>query len=620
MGDRASTQELFAKLFAETKMEFAQVFAEGWTEEQKKEALKLIVLHCQVHILQNATTHVLAELVEFEKLEGINEGKEPLVMEILKLATSLISERSGPRGPVYDQWLTFSKENGINEPVLPSLKGHRFNIVFDISERLFKMRSDLMEFFDFSLLYKTNPTVATLYELLQNPFIFEELRILALINISLTTVLWSISEWSKNISNTAECIQELNGWIMQILKSPELLYETKLHPFNGNVENMDIKSYDERMEKIFEEEFTPDFITLLALTFQCFSTHIEHHFRPFIEDSELTKEANKKEGILNNNVLCESAFAFLDYLHFSRPHMSFLRREALTILKKNKTMQYYRGLHIEEQKQLLHDCKKDTKIFLQDFESQMKNLQQQKLEKLKNEREERLCKLEIEKELVESTTNEMAEKGFWTSTTNINEKLRNMSNDVQRYEELVFQLKFRKNILQQKAKSSMFSLSKKNKKLTVEELKTNLMQLIAEDVNIPKVNDRMVGKNFVHRFLTESSIPSAEADGFEEDEGKMYDLFKGKIVSAIRVSPITPIIYLLQYKKYPNSLYAWHKDEFSKDVMETTIVIEEKEKEFLKDEEIPILDEDEVEKLMEDAEELEKSDIEMQIISETELN
>lgn len=147
-------------------------------------------------------------------------------------------------GKIKANWLAFSSENSISNPEVPSLLGHRWNIVFYLSERLLNIRTGLIAFLEQQRLHigKTD-ILADMYQLLTDPIAFNQLRTLAAMNIGVISVLTTLVHSSKDIIQFSDSIQQMLSWVERVIEYPELLMDPFSHPFYGQLEGDNTENF-----------------------------------------------------------------------------------------------------------------------------------------------------------------------------------------------------------------------------------------------------------------------------------------------------------------------------------------------------------------------------------------
>ncbi|WAQ99785.1 SPIN3-like protein [Mya arenaria] len=155
---------------------------------------------------------------------------------------------------------------------------------------------------------------------------------------------------------------------------------------------------------------------------------------------------------------------------------------------------------LKQSRREVHNEKKKFKQREESIRAKRLEKQNEQFRKKKNWREKTVDKLEKE-------TNDMTFHGLWQSEGQMNEALGKIKTKTE--QALRVQLKFRKNIFNQKCDEKVYSFSKliDNKRvlLSVDELKKNVLTLINKAANFPSPEQThlLVGKNIDHRFLEE---------------------------------------------------------------------------------------------------------------------
>ena len=259
---------------------------------------------------------------------------------------------------------------------------------------------------------------------------------------------------------------------------------------------------------------------------------------------ELIRET---KSVMKHNKLPEFVFGQLDQLLRYRPNATLLTNEAYLMYSHNKTREWLESLPDEERNKLIDNARKQGKSARMKFKERLRAIEAKRLEI----QEERKRKLEVteqkRRQELEELTNNVCYYGLWQSIEQVNEGLATLDTENEKREALQAQLKFRRKVLNQKHQDSKvynFTVrqpSGKYMKLTIDEMKTNVIKLI-QDCLVEPTSEKhrrdiplFVGKEVSHKFA----------------DGKTY---KGYVISMV---PGYSEWYNLKYENNP-SVYSFN--------------------------------------------------------------
>uniref|UniRef100_A0A914D0Y3 Uncharacterized protein n=1 Tax=Acrobeloides nanus TaxID=290746 RepID=A0A914D0Y3_9BILA len=429
--------------------------------------------------------------IELGRRVETDKDREPLVLKMLKLMSNLISRRTGAKANVIGLWDAWAKEKQIDDAILPSFLGHRFNIVFENSEKVNHIYPAFVDFIKETKLY-TRPDVKQALAYLEDPVIICHIKVLAFMNLTVCAPILRLSGHSRTMFNTIEWLPPIFDWINQSIDLIETIYELDRHPMIGK--EFDYDSCNKRFSEIMlRDELDVDFFDGLMLALDSSRSHISFFFGDYLPGGKYFEHPEAHQEILkiapSNNNAAEGVFAYLDFLEKTKPSMGHIRKEAVILINKNKTIKWLQNLDPDQQEALVSECRAKRKGFAKEFKHKMATIEAQKLEKLRQETLERAEQERKDSQRVDVNINNMIEKGIWQNEAIVESKLFSMPNDAIKFKELSLQLAFRRFILKQNEPFKCFTTTAKEKKLSVEELKNKLLQLISLSYKFIPVHD-----------------------------------------------------------------------------------------------------------------------------------
>ncbi|XP_060557311.1 uncharacterized protein LOC132717769 [Ruditapes philippinarum] len=243
-------------------------------------------------------------------------------------------------------------------------------------------------------------------------------------------------------------------------------------------------------------------------------------------------DPKKVRSVPKTSSFAESVFGQLDQIMRTKPSISTLAAESCIMFLNNKTSEWLKSKKEHERKELIENASKNVKNVKAAYKNRLCEIKQNR--RLKQQ-ELMMKKQHLERERVERQTKyteNMIRHGLWQSTEEVENMLASYQSEIEKVEALKAQLKFRKEVLNQVAETkSQFNLtkgmkgSKKRKKLTVDELKENLINIVKQALVKDRENDEeihiLVGKRVRHRFEEVT------------DGKKMYKWYNGRIISQV---------------------------------------------------------------------------------------
>ena len=321
-------------------------------------------------------------------------------------------------------------------------------------------------------------------------------KALGLISKFITLPLWRLIEQPAHILDMNNHISILLNFIdiagadsessIKFMAGEKIPFDEPLDDSNKVVRKL--IQPNEEIDEICLPLLQAIFVALSQLLRRMVSEHLPGGI--FYDPSEQLKQ--QTSSALKHNKLPEFIFAQLDHLVSYRPNASVLANEAYIMYSFNKTSLWLQNLPADERNLYLEQSRKDGKLIREKFKKRLKaieiqRLEEQKKKQLENERHERL---RIEK--AENLTKDICYYGLWQTHQQVDEVIASYNvNKTEIIKALQCQLKFRRDVLKQVHSNkkvynfSMKMASGKYKKLSLDEMKTNLLSLVKTALDVP---------------------------------------------------------------------------------------------------------------------------------------
>jgi hypothetical protein len=188
-------------------------------------------------------------------------------------------------------------------------------------------------------------------------------------------------------------------------------------------------------------------------------------------------------SVENHNKFPERIFSYVDHLLGYKPNISTLALESQITFSLNKTDEWLKGKNEKEVNEMVMECRKEVRKERQRFEEREVTIRKKRLEnqQLQFEKKREQEQLRIKK--LATDTLETQFYGLWQKAEQVELELNQIETEKEKEEALKAQLRFRKNIFQQKSDyNAVYNFSKvvngQRVNLTVEEMKSNVLKLV----------------------------------------------------------------------------------------------------------------------------------------------
>jgi len=532
MSDRAATEVKFNDMLYSYRKEILPLFYANYDTFSKAECESLETMSnffCGLHALVNFADGTQTAIKEVEN--GYFDGKgpifdqrflkesEPGTCRLIRTASKAFGsgsggdEKSGCQGSFKIFVKDFLREHNMNTVPIKPYRGSRFNVLFENAMTLYFL-SDKMT--DFLTSYGTSNQLlkAVLHDLTVTEYI-AGVKALALVYKFVTCPLWHLLEdKSIYIFDMNQRYLQLTKFFEDASKNVNLFMTGKLLPFGDETYIVHDQYYSVVTKKSVYDHKVQIYLEVILSTLGKLTLHL---FKDQLPGGKLhTLDAKTKEklrGTPKTSTFAESVFGRLDQLLRSKPRINTLAAEAYIMFSNNKTSMWLEEKEIEQRDEILKEASKGVKTLQKKFRDRLdeitanrKRIMDNEIKKREDARKERIKKQE-------DYTRNILIHGLWQNESQIDNMLQSYKSSVQKAEALKAQLKFRKEVLLQKAENKttynitkMKPNSKSRTNLIVEELADNLKTLVKQAVVMDKISGTekhlLVGKRIRHRFTT----------------------------------------------------------------------------------------------------------------------
>jgi len=512
---------------------------QSWSELSQAEQDQLSCLNnffCGMHVLvgmadttsstllQWESTHfdspvgAVASVITASKSEA---GTVRLVRTTCKAMCQHGSEQSG----VHQPFTTFLKSNHITKNPLALFQGNRFNILFYDAGVVFHLAS-LIEKFLTEVWQTPNKLLKAVLADIKVPEFLAGCKALGLINKVVTGPLWRVIE-SKDISildmNThyrrlLDCVNEWSVDASDVVSGEVTLFPdyppTQDEIFDSLVKPSDL---DSTAQEILQVLFT----SLLVLVKRLLVDHLPGG----VLDNPSQQLVTETKSVPNSNTVSERDFAKLDRLLWEKPNATTVALEGLVLFSNNKTAEWLHEISPEDREAIFKRARKIAPEFRDLYKQRRKKLLEDRAKVLRDKQ------LAVQKALEkirekEKLTEEIMLYGLWQNESQVTTALEKLGSTSEKLKALKCQLDFRKKVLELAGPKEVFFMSRNRRKLTVDEVKTNLLTLISPSHRpissspspFVATQESLVGRRICHRWC--------KSDGSER-------LYYGKILSIV---------------------------------------------------------------------------------------
>lgn len=542
MSDRHIVQKNFNFLLEEYRSELLPSIVEDWSHLSQTEQEHISSLNnffCGMHVLVGMADTTSTTLKEWENAHfgtptvgaaatvSTSGGRsESGIVRLIRTTCKAMCKHANEQSGVYQPFTAFLKSTGIARNPLATFRGNRFNILFYDAGVVYYLSSSIKQFLTAVWQTPNNLLKAVLADISVSEFL-AGCKALGLINKIITGPLWRVIE-SKEISilnmngrysSLLECLEKWSEDATEVVAGEAVLYDD-FEPTRDAIFNA--LSSPSELDSTVQEILQVVFSSLTVLV----SRLLEDHLPGGKLDSPTEELVAETKSVPNSNTISERDFAKLDRLLREKPNASTLSLEGLILFSNNKTASWLQQKSLEEREALFRNARRLAPEFRDLYKKRRHKLLEDRAKVLRD-KQMALQRIQEKKfKEKEKLTEDIMQYGLWQSAGQVESGLASLSSNSQKLTAMKCQLDFRKKVLEQKAPKEVFYMSRNKKKLSVDEVKSNLLSLIST-IHQPQPcqsspfissQESLVGKRIFHKWK--------DSDGSER-------LYYGQILSLV---------------------------------------------------------------------------------------
>ena len=515
MSDRHIVEKNFNKLLEDYRAEVLPVVVSNWSAlsiEEKVNFTSLNNFFCGMHVVVGLADTAAAVLLEWEKVcsdliitspHAMVNKSEPGTIRLIRTACKAFSRHGSEKSGVYQPFTAFLKLNKIPRNTLASFRGNCFNIVF----------------YDAGALYHIAPVAEKLLkDVWQTPnqllkAVLADLSILqyiagckalGIISKDVTGPLWRVLE-CKDVT-----ILDMNERFRKLLTSLKNWSCDPSSVISGDAFVFD--DFPPKEDDIYQSLFTKSthddtVCDILQLLFSAFYRHLMHlvedHLPGGRYDDFGDRLSEETISVPKTNTVSERDFAQLDRLLREKPNATILSLEALILFNNNQTSKWLDEKEPSVRAELLANARKCGLEFKRQYKVRKRKMLEERNEILRA-KQAALAHLQEKKVMEkEQLTQAMMVYGLWQTKEQIAQGIAKCKSNTSKLKALKAQLNFRKKVLEQEYNDQyVFCLSKNKRKLSVDEVCSNLEKLLCLCSNYRDF-EGLAGKRIKHKWKDE---------------------------------------------------------------------------------------------------------------------
>ena len=386
---------------------------------------------------------------------------------------------------------------------LATFRGNRFNIVFYDAGAFYHIAL-IVEKFLKDVWQTPNQLLKAVHADLSIPQYIAGCKALGIISKVITAPLWRVME-SKDVT-----ILDMNERFRKLLAS---LKDWSCDPssvISGDTCVFD--DYPPKEDSIYQSLFTKSthddtVCEILKLLFAAFYRHLMHLVKDHLPGGRYDDfgESLSEQTITvpKTNTVSERDFAQLDRLLREKPNAVILSLEALILFNNNQTSKWLDEKEPSVRADLLANARKCGIEFRKQYEVRKRRMLEERNEILRA-KQAALARLQEKKVMEkEHLTQSMMVYGLWQTKEQITQGIAKCKSNTSKLKALKAQLDFRKKVLEQEYNDRyVFCLSKNKRKLSVNEVCSNLEKLLCSCLRYRDL-EGLVGKRIKHKWKDE---------------------------------------------------------------------------------------------------------------------
>ena len=452
-------------------------------------------LFCGKHLVLNLQEYAASALYEWERIEADDgklgrenkmlwsRGKESATLLTVRSFCNLLGPECDEQSGMVEDFKSVLKTHHQCKSHLQSYRGNRFNIPFQNSAAVFHHRehfNTLCSSLDSKR--EENMFVKCLKLDLQDEIILAGMRAMGIISQHITTPLMQMVESNLHVLDTDKFYTRLHQKVQEWMIDPSPLVNdsTILFPEFPPVKNEIHTSLYERTTGNIENLTKQALSVIMHNLHVCISRQVADHLPGgrFYNATDLREETFTCP---KDNLAPERMFAGLDYLRRKMPNANTVAFEGILLWSLNKTREYLDDMDEDTRNKFLGDARKHRSSFLKLYQRKSAAIKKTVADKLKMNQEKKEARQRfLTKQAVENTGNALKVCGILCNSPKDVDHLKDKHKGKDLEQALTTQIKHWKSASKGGVQKDLFYLTNKGKKLSVDQLESNLRNIIKQ--------------------------------------------------------------------------------------------------------------------------------------------
>ena len=453
MSDKGPTNIPFNKRLQVIREELLPTVIESWntlSDEAQKEISNMGNYFCKLHLLVNFAEEVgkgfkVYESITFDQFKpmcAFDSDAGSSVFAVVRatckaLLTGHGSDKSGAGG--YFQSFMRGKELTMQ---LADTAHSRMNVVFVNAGSIFHHHEHIVKFLE-SFPNKNKLLSAVLNDIQENVFL-AELKALGIINKIITGPFWRLCESVNHILDLNPQILQMKLCLQRWCNNAQTILDGEETLFPEFTEK------DEVWNSLFSqdkssEEVDSICVQALEIAMNCILLILERQAVDHLPGGKYFQNTKSNSVVPATNIASERDFAILDRLMRCKPSASTTCLEALTLWMNNKTAQWFDSKSENEKKHLMDEARRNGQKIRETQKTRKEDLRKARLEKLEKKQKEKDDSERKKFETKLNLSNKLVETGLWTTETDMNLVLKDLT-DKEKREKIVTQINYYKKV------------------------------------------------------------------------------------------------------------------------------------------------------------------------------
>ncbi|KAJ8027738.1 hypothetical protein HOLleu_29778 [Holothuria leucospilota] len=498
MQDRSSVMKNFAGKYEQWRRSVLPAVVENWKSisQDSKNALTTVNdAYCLAHPILSFQEVADKAINEWEKIEtnGRKIGRETITLWNRKESATVCAIRSICKafGPEADEAAGHPNQFQayINGPChLEGFRGNRFNSPFVNATASYHHYTDAVNYISTLGSSGKNLLLRCVEADFSDDIIVTGVRAMGLLERYITSPYMQLIESNIQFSDIGEymeqlrnCLQKWSGDPTPLLNGTALLFP-KFPPQQDMLQQNLLNEVSQEMEESTHILLGILCAALLGVVEKQLSDHLPGgvFYNP---SQDLRKEMSTTP---KDNLCAERLFGALDRIQRRMPNANTITMEGILLWAHNKTSQYLSSLPEEERHNLIETTRKMTPQAMKQYQTRKQQIKQHYRNlQLENQRKANQKILRLAETKDNIITSVMNDGGLCLTAADLEKRLTEQPPDKQR-QFLLNQIKYHKTIHTFTGlEKSLFHQQNKGEKLSVKNLKNNLLKIIAYRQDLP---------------------------------------------------------------------------------------------------------------------------------------